>query len=446
MNTKKNTKGTEDLHHVVIIGGGFGGIRAAKAFKGKPVRVTLLDRTNHHLFQPLLYQVGTGILSPGQIAPALRSMFRSQKNVSVRLADVHDFDLKKQEIYAHIGERQETINYDTLIVAAGATHSYFGNDQWAPFAPGLKTLDDARRLRSRILSGFELAEQAQNEAERQAYLTFTVVGGGPTGVELAGQISTIAHDVLRGEYRNIDSTTARVVIVNAAPHVLMPFPEKLQGKAEKALTKLHVEMIQDHMVTNIDDDGVTAKAQDGTELHIPSKTVVWAAGVTASPLAKLLAEKVDQEADRAGRLAVNPDLSVGSFTNVFAIGDMVALPGVPGVAQPAMQEGRYVAKLVSNRLEGHPRDNTPFEYKDKGNLATIGKRHAVADINGFKLSGFPAFAIWGVVHIAYLVGWGNRFGAVTRWTWSLATRNRRERLISAAAIEEADEARKANAV
>jgi NADH dehydrogenase len=431
---------TPDLRpHVVIVGGGFGGVRAARGFKGKDVRVTLIDRTNHHLFQPLLYQVAMGMLSPGQIAPALRSIMSDLPNVTVRLAEVHGIDLQEQLVHAHVGDRQEAIHYDTLIVAAGATHSYFGNDQWAPYAPGLKSLDDARRMRSRVLAAFELAEQATCDAEREAYLTFAVVGGGPTGVELAGQIAQIAHSTLRGEYRNIDSTHARVVIVNAAPHVLMPFDAKLQARAERDLGRLHVEVLASTMVTEIDENGITAHSGDET-IMIPAKTVVWAAGVTASPLARMLAEAGGGEVDRSGRLTVTPELNLPGYENVYAIGDMIALDGVPGVAQPAIQEGKYVAKTVLRRLAGTV-ELAPFQYKDKGSLATIGKTHAVAEIKGFKLVGFPAFLIWGLVHIAYLVGWGNRFGAMARWTWSLLARNRRERLISTAAIEEADAAR-----
>jgi NADH dehydrogenase len=417
-------------HRVVIVGGGFGGVRAAKALKRLPVDVTLIDRNNHHLFQPLLYQVATGVLSPGQVAPALRSLFRGQENVRVLMGEVERFDLERKLVHA-VAQHELAIPYDTLIVAAGATHSYFGNDAWAADAPGMKTLDDANRVRSRILWAFELAEQAQSAEERAALLTFVVVGAGPTGVELAGQIAILARRILKKEHRAIDPTEARVLLLDAAPHVLPPFPEKLRAHAAKDLRKLGVEVELSALAVDIDDEGIeVAETGDaGARRRIASRTVLWAAGVQASPLAALLAGESGTTTDRAGRLLVRHDLTLPVHPEVFAIGDMVSRPGVPGVAQGAIQEGRYVAKVIASRIGQQPAP-PPFRYKDKGTMATIGRTHAVAQIGGVKLTGLPAFGIWAFVHIAYLVGWGNRFEAVARWMWTIVARNRRERLIS----------------
>ncbi|MDO8214177.1 NAD(P)/FAD-dependent oxidoreductase [Conexibacter sp. CPCC 206217] len=417
-------------HRVVIVGGGFGGVRAAKALKRLPVDVTLIDRNNHHLFQPLLYQVATGVLSPGQVAPALRSLFRGQDNVRVLMGEVQRFDLERKIVHA-VAQHELEIPYDTLIVAAGATHSYFGNDAWAADAPGMKTLDDANRVRSRILWAFELAEQAQSAEERAALLTFVVVGAGPTGVELAGQIAILARRILKKEHRAIDPTEARVLLLDAAPHVLPPFPEKLRAHAEQDLTKLGVEVELNAMAVDIDDVGIqVADTRDaGQRRRIASRTVLWAAGVQASPLARLLAQESGTSTDRAGRLLVRHDLTLPVHPEVFAIGDMVSRPGVPGVAQGAIQEGRYVAKVIASRIGQQPAP-PPFRYKDKGTMATIGRTHAVAQVGGAKLTGLLAFYIWAFVHIAYLVGWGNRFEAVARWMWTIVARNRRERLIS----------------
>ncbi|MDW5594728.1 NAD(P)/FAD-dependent oxidoreductase [Conexibacter stalactiti] len=416
-------------HRVVIVGGGFGGVRAAKALKRLPVDVTLIDRNNHHLFQPLLYQVATGVLSPGQIAPALRTLFRGQDNVRVLMGEVERFDLERRVVHA-VAQHEMEIEYDTLIVAAGATHSYFGNDDWAPDAPGMKTLDDANRVRSRILWAFELAEQAQTQEERDALLTFVVVGAGPTGVELAGQIAILARRVLKKEHRAIDTRAARVVLLDAAPSVLPPFPEKLRDHAEHDLRKLGVDVELGAMAVDIDEDGIDVRPTEGGETRrIPARTVLWAAGVQASPLATMLAEESGTTTDRAGRLLVRHDLTLPVHPEVFAIGDMVSRPGVPGVAQAAIQEGKYVAKVISARINQYPEPPT-FAYKDKGTMATIGRTRAVAKVRGVKLTGQLAYYIWAFVHVAYLVGWGNRFEAVARWMWTIVARNRRERLIS----------------
>jgi NADH:ubiquinone reductase (H+-translocating) len=432
-------------HRVVIVGGGFGGVRAAKALRRLPVDVTLIDRNNHHLFQPLLYQVATGVLSPGQVAPAMRSLFRGQDNVRVLMGEVERFDLDKRVVHA-VAQHELEIPYDTLIVAAGATHSYFGNDDWATDAPGMKTLDDANRVRSRILWAFELAEQAQTQEERDALLTFVVVGAGPTGVELAGQIAILARRILKKEHRAIDPRAARVVLLDAAPTVLPPFPEKLRDHAAHDLRKLGVDVEVGQMAVDIDDEGIEVRATDGdgSTRRIASRTVLWAAGVQASPLARLLADASGTSTDRAGRLLVRHDLTLPVHPEVFAIGDMVARPGVPGVAQAAIQEGRYVGKVIAARIGEQP-EPPAFSYKDKGTMATIGRTHAVANIRGAKLTGLLAFYIWGFVHIAYLVGWGNRFEAVARWMWTIVARNRRERLISQTSLDSTAPARAAAA-
>jgi NADH dehydrogenase len=418
-------------HRIVIVGGGFGGVRAAKALARLPVDITLIDRTNHHLFQPLLYQVATGVLSPGQIAPALRSLFRRDRNVRVLLGVVDGFDLERRTVHAVARDELE-LPYDTLIVAAGATHSYFGHDEWAHYAPGMKTLDDAGRLRTLILSAFELAEQAQTDAERDAWLTFAIIGAGPTGVELAGQIAVLAKRVLRGEYRSIDTARARIVLLDAAPWVLAPFAASLRQHAEEDLEALGVDVELDSPVVSVDAEGVEVEGSSGRR-RIEARTIVWAAGVRASPLAAALADASGATTDSAGRLHVEDDLTLPGHPEVFAIGDMVSLPGVPGTAQPAIQEGKYVASVVRARLRERAAPK-PFRYSDKGMMAVVGRTRAVAEIYGVRLEGFLAFAIWGVVHLVYLVGWGNRFEAVARWLWTILARNRRERLISVVSL------------
>jgi NADH dehydrogenase len=435
LNAMDAARNAPEAHRVVIIGGGFGGLRAAKALAGGPAQVTLIDQTNHHLFQPLLYQVATGVLSPGQIAPALRSLFRHEDNVEVVLGMVHDLDLEQRTVKL-LAEDEVEIPYDSLVVAAGATHSYFGHEEWIGVAPGMKTLDDAIRLRSRILSAFEFAEQAQTSEERDAWLTFAIVGAGPTGVELAGQIAVVAHKVLRGEYRHIDPATTRVILLDAAPSVPGDFAPTLGKRAARDLARLGVDVALDSPVVGVDHEGVTVGA-DGESRNIRAKTVLWAAGVKASPLAELLARLSGAQLDRAGRLRIESTLTLPGHPEVFAIGDMVSLPGVPGMAQPAIQQGKYVARVISNRLAGEA-DSKPFKYRNLGMLAVTGRVDAVADLFGrIRLGGPPAFLIWAVIHLAYLVGWGNRFGAVTRWLWTVLARNRRERLISMTSLVDA---------
>ncbi len=411
---------------VVIIGGGFGGLSAARELKRAPVDVTLVDRLNHHLFQPLLYQVATGILSDGQIAPPLRWVFRDQRNLRVHLAEVTGFDLERKQVLAlaPTGSRL-TLDYDFLIVAAGATHTYFGHDEWEQHAPGLKSLTDAHRLRARILEAFELAAEADDDREREQWLTFVTVGAGPTGVELTGQIAELSRRLLRREYRSIHATKARIVLLDAGPSVLASFPEKLQRIAQRDLERMGAEIRTHAKVTNVDARGVEIESAEGRHSRIEARTLLWAAGVAASPLAKMLAQASGAPADRAGRIEVNPDCTLPGHPEVFAIGDMNKLDDLPGVAQPAIQQGRYAAKAIRGCLKGKE-PAKPFHYFDKGTLAAIGHRNAVADVFGIKLGGVVAAIIWGVVHLAYLVGWGNRLGTVGRWLWGLVLRDRRE--------------------
>jgi NADH dehydrogenase len=421
------TEPSAHRHRVVIIGGGFAGLRAAKALLSAPVEITLIDRTNHHLFQPLLYQVATGVLSPGQIAPALRSLFRRHRNVHVTLGDVTRIDLERRLVAIASGLE---VPYDTLIVAAGASHSYFGHDEWATFAPGMKTLDDARRLRSRILLAFEMADQEPDPGRRAAWLTFAIVGAGPTGVELAGQIALLAHRVLRHEYRRAETRHTRVVLLDGTSRVLGAFAPQLSERARDALEDLGVSVTLDSQVVDIDEDGVTVSTGAGHTQRIDARTVVWAAGVQASPLGAQLAAQSDAQLDRAGRVEVEGDLTLSGRPDVFALGDMITIPGVPGTAQPAIQEGKYVARVIRSRLQGEPSPPS-FAYRNLGSMAMIGRNQAVAELFAKTgLWGMPAFVAWGAIHLAYLVGWGTRVETVARWGWTLLARNRRERLIS----------------
>ncbi|MFP5070139.1 NAD(P)/FAD-dependent oxidoreductase [Pseudonocardia nantongensis] len=422
-------------HKVVIVGGGFGGVQAAKALKGADVDVTVVDRTNHHLFQPLLYQVATGILSPGLIAPALRRVLKTQRNVRTLLAEVGEIDVDNKVVHAAAPDGQHLdLPYDTLVVAAGATHAYFGHPEWAEHAPGMKSIEDARLLRSRILGAYELAEVSDDPAEQQAYMTFVVVGAGPTGVELAGQLSELARHVLPREYRSIDTRKARIVLLDAAPAVLPPFAKKLQRYTKKTLEEKGIEVRLDTMATDIDADSITVKGPKGEE-RIVARTKVWAAGVQASPLGAMLAKATGAEVDRAGRLPVDPDLALPDRRDIFAIGDMVStIDRLPGVAQVAMQQGTYVGKLISARAKGDDTTPAPFQYFDKGSMATIGAREAVADVRGAKFTGWPGYLMWCYVHVMFLIGWGNRLGTLFNWVRSLRyARYRGHRLISVTA-------------
>jgi NADH dehydrogenase len=407
---------------VVIVGGGFGGLRAAKALADAPVQVTLVDRRNHHLFQPLLYQVATAALSPADIAQPIRSVLRGQSNVEVILAGVDAIDVAAKEVV--LDEDAGRLPYDYLILAAGANHAYFGHDEWAPNAPGLKTLEDALDIRRRILTSFEEAEREPDPARRKALMTFVVVGGGPTGVEMAGAIAEIARFSLARDFRHIDTRDAKVILIEAGTQLLGAFPDRLSRHALRDLERLGVEVRFGKPVTAIAPDAVTI----GDET-VHANTIVWAAGVQASPLARSLGV----ELDRAGRVLVNPDLSVPGYPEIFVIGDMASLKDprgrpFPGVAQVAMQQGTWAAANIVRAIEGKPA--RAFRYRDLGNMATIGRNSAVADIRGLRLTGFVAWLAWAVVHILNLIGFRNRVLVALQWLWDYLTLQRGARLIT----------------
>jgi NADH:ubiquinone reductase (H+-translocating) len=426
----RRTSFSNQSHRVVVVGGGFGGLYTTRALATAPVEVMLLDRTNHHLFQPLLYEVATGLLSEGMIGPPLRGILKYQANARTFVASVTDFDLEAREVSVVTPDyERRVVPYDSLVVAAGATHAYFGHDEWAKFAPGMKSLEDARHLRSHILSAFEMAELAFDPAIRASWLTFVIIGAGPTGVELAGQIAELSRRVLPKDYRKIDTRETKILLLDAAPAVLNAFSPKLQQYTQRRLAKMGVTVEVNTMALDMDETSITVKGPDG-ERRIDARTKVWAAGVQASPLAGLLAKATGAELDRAGRVKVLPDCTLPGYPEVFAIGDMVSLNDLPGVAQPAMQEGKYVAKTITDRLYDRP-PNKPFKYFDKGSMATIGRFRAVAEAFGLKMTGFVAFGAWAFIHVLYLIGWGHRIGTMIRWSWSLVlTSNRGERLIS----------------
>jgi len=404
---------SEARHRVIVVGGGFGGVRATRALARADADVTIVDRTNHHLFQPL------------------RSVTRKQANARVVLAEVQHLDLDGRVVHALAPDgRKLTLPYDTLVVAAGCTDAYFGHDDWSTWAPGLKTLEDARHLRSHILGAFEMAELASDPAERAAYLTFAVIGGGPTGVELVGQVAELAHEALPREYRSVTTTEAKILLIEAGPEVLAAFAPKLQRYTRRRLVRMGVDVLLNTAAQAMDQSSVTVKGPDGDQ-RIPARTKIWAAGVRASPLAAMLAEATGAGTDRAGRVAVRPDCSLPGHPEVFAIGDMVQLNDLPGVAQPAIQEGTYVGRLIRSRLAGQA-DGKPFAYRDKGSMATIGHLSAVADSYGMKFTGVTGYTMWGFVHVLFLIGWGNRASAVFHWARALTfTKNRPHRTITA---------------
>ncbi len=426
-------------HRVVVVGGGFGGLRVVAGLRDAPVEVTLVDRRNFHLFQPLTYQVATGALSPGEITYPLRAIFKRQRNVRVLLAEVRDFDLDARVVQLDSVSgvpAPEEVHYDSLVVAGGSAYSYFGHDDWRAYGVEVKSIESALAARGRLLAAFEAAEATPHEADRDAWLTFVVVGGGPTGVEMAGQIGELALDTLRRDFRNIDPRSARILLVEATDRVLTSFPPSLSAKAERSLGRLGVTVLTGRTVVGIDDDGVTLADGDGTTERVASRVVIWAAGVTASGLAGRLGELTGAERDRAGRVTVEPDLTLPGRAEVFAIGDMVRVRDangearlLPGVAPVAMQQGRHAAHVIRARLAGDPHE--PFRYRDKGNLATIGRAAAVADIHGLKLSGFLAWMTWLLVHLWYLIGFQNRLLVLIRWSVSFLTHGRGARLIGA---------------
>ena len=423
---------------MVVVGGGFGGLLAAVHLRDAAVDVTLVDRRNFHLFQPLTYQVATGALSAGEVAYPLRAIFKRHPSVRVVMAEVADFDLDAREVLLRSASGVQDVPplpYDDLIVAGGSQYSYFGHEEWSGPAPQVKSLESAILVRRRILGAFEAAELEPNPDRRRAWLTFVVVGAGPTGVEMAGQIAEMARDTLPGDFRAIDPRAGRILLVEAADRVLTSFPPSLSAKAARQLEGLGVTPLVGRLVTDIDAEGVTVGGPDGASERIPARTVIWAAGVTASELARRLGELTGAEVDRAGRVTVEADLTLPGHPEVRALGDMVRVRGpegeplrLPGVAPVAMQQGRYAARAVLGRMRGRPEG--PFRYHDKGNLATIGRARAVADIRGAKLSGFLAWVTWLVVHLWYLIGFQNRILVLIRWTFSFLTRGRGARLIT----------------
>jgi NADH dehydrogenase len=414
-------------HRVVILGGGFGGLYAAKALKKAPVQVTLLDRRNFHLFQPLLYQVATGSLSPGEISSPLRAVFRSQENTRVLLGDAVDLDVERRRVILTDGE----VEYDTLILAAGSSDFYFGHDEWQSSAPGLKTIEDATAIRHKILFAFEAAEREQDPKKRREWLTFVLVGAGATGVELAGALGEIAHDTLRHDFRSINPEEAVILLLEGGPRVLPAFPVDLSAKAEASLVRLGVTPRTNVFVTSVEQGGVVVKSSAGTE-RIAARTVIWSAGVRASAFGKVLERRAGAALDRGGRVIVNQDCSVPNHPEIFVIGDLAHFEQdgspLPGVAQVAMQGGGYVARLIAKRLKGETLP--PFRYFDKGSLAVIGRAAAVADIRGLHISGLLAWFAWLFIHLMYLVEFSNRVLVFVHWGFLYLTYNRGARLIT----------------
>ncbi|OBA75414.1 NADH dehydrogenase [Mycobacterium sp. 1554424.7] len=424
-------------HHVVIIGSGFGGLNAARSLKRADVDITLISKTTTHLFQPLLYQVATGILSEGDIAPTTRLVLRKQKNVRVLWGEVEAIDLTAQTVTSHLMGMQTVTRYDSLIVAAGAQQSYFGNDDYAAFAPGMKSIDDALELRGRILGAFEAAEVATDPAERQRRLTFVVVGAGPTGVEVAGQIVELAERTLAGAFRTIKPSDCRVILLDAAPAVLPPMGKKLGMIAQRRLEKMGVEVQLDAMVTAVDYHGITIKEKDAGERRIECACKVWAAGVQASELGKMVADQSEgTEVDRAGRVIVEPDLTVKGHPLVFVIGDLMSVPGVPGMAQGAIQGAHYATSLIKDAVKGHddPATRKPFKYFDKGSMATISRYSAVAQVGKLEFGGFIAWLAWLLLHLVYLIGFRNRIAAMFAWGISFLGRTRGQMAITSQMI------------
>jgi NADH dehydrogenase len=413
---------------VVILGGGFGGLSAARKLKNAPVDVTLIDRCNYHLFQPLLYQVATGSLSPANISGPLRQVLKHNKNTTVLLGEAIDIDPANHQVILSDG----VIGYDTLIVATGSSHQYFGHNDWEKFAPGLKTIEDATDMRARILLAFEAAERETDPEKLKEWMTFVIVGAGPTGAELAGALGEIANDTLTRDFRRINPSEAQIILVEGTDRVLPSYPPKLSEAARKMLERLKVTVRTGAMVTDVKAHSVTIKCGDHSEI-IPTRTILWAAGVLASPLGLALGKRLGAKTDRAGRVMVDPDMTVPGHPEIFVIGDLSSFTHqtgkpLPGVAQPAIQQGRYVAKVIERRLRGEK--TPPFRYFDKGNLATIGRGAAVADLNFITLAGLPAWLVWIFIHLMYIVEFQNRLLVFMQWMWLYVTFDRAARLIT----------------
>ena len=430
---------TTSPHRVVVVGGGFGGLYAVQSLSQSPVEVILVDRRNFHLFQPLLYQVATGGLSPGDIASPLRSVLRRQKNTQVLLGEVIGLDPNQHRLDLKGGD---SLTYDSLIIATGSAHHYFGNDHWEAIAPSIKTIEDALEVRRRIFLAFEKAELEPDPEIRKALLTFVVVGAGPTGVEMAGAIADLAYHTLKNDFRSIDTAETRIILVEGMDRVLPPFATSLSEKAAKDLQNLGVQIRTKTFVTALEGDKVTFKSGDCEET-ISAHNVVWAAGVRASSLGKVLAEKTSAEHDRAGRIVVEPDFSVPNYPNIFVIGDLAHYAHqddkpLPGVAPVAMQGGKYVARVIRDRLQN--RSTPSFQYTDSGSLAIIGRSAAVVDLNWTKLTGFPAWVVWALVHVMFLIEFDNKIIVMTQWMWNFFTRNQGARLITGRDVLKSGEA------
>jgi NADH:ubiquinone reductase (H+-translocating) len=415
-------------HRVVIVGGGFAGLYAAQALRREPVEITLIDRRNFHLFSPLLYQVATGGLSPGEISAPLRHVLHNQKNTRTLLGEVVDIDVATREVILSDNSRYP---YDTLIVATGSTHHYFGHPEWAAYAPGLKTIEDATEIRTRILLAFEGAEKTTSAAERTKMLTFVIVGGGPTGVELAGALGEISRDALKADFRSINPADARIFLVEGTDRLLQTYPPALSASAERSLIQLGVRTLVGARVTAVDSNGVTMTKATG-ETRIDAKTILWAAGVQASPLGKILADRTGVSLDKVGRVRVDPNLSVPRHPEILVTGDLAVIEEngkeIPGVAPAAMQQGRYAARVITARLHAKPLE--PFHYHDKGSLATIGRNHAVAAIGRLNISGYPAWLLWLFIHLLYIVEFESRVLIAIQWAFAYFTFNRGARLIT----------------
>lgn len=419
---------TQSPHHVVIVGGGFGGLYAAKTLGRSPVKVTLIDKRNFHLFQPLLYQVATGSLSPGDIASPLRSVLRNNKNTQVLMGEVVDLNPQENKVILNNGE----LNYDTLIVATGVSHHYFGNEQWATLAPGLKTVEDALEMRRRIFSAFEAAEKETDPEKRKAFLTFVVVGGGPTGVELAGALAEISYRTLKEEFRSIDTSETQILLLEGMDRILPPFPPELSADAQKGLEHLGVTVRTKTLVTNINNQVVTLKSGAQIE-QIQAQTILWAAGVKASTMGEAIARTTQVQLDRVGRVMVEPNLTVSNYPNIFVIGDLANFSHqgdkpLPGVAPVAQQQGIYVAKLIQKRLKNQTLP--PFHYIDYGSLAVIGRNQAVVNLNFLKFSGLMAWLAWVFVHVFFLIEFDNKLLVMIQWAWSYFTSQGGARLIT----------------
>lgn len=413
---------------VLVIGAGFGGLAAIRQLRHAPLDVTVIDRANHHLFQPLVYQVATGLLSPGEIAPALRKVLRRQRNATVLLAEATDIDLTNRHIEVlETGGITRRIGYDYLVVAAGSQDSYFGHDEWAEHLYPMKTLAEAARLRNQLLAVYERAAQCDDPHEQSRWTSFAIVGAGPTGVEIAGQLAALARE-LHHELHQLDGTRSRIVLIDALDELLSTFPRTLRTHTRQRLTAMGVEILLGTTADGVDADGITVKTKDGGIQRIDTRTVIWAAGVHASPLAAKLAQAATLDVDHRGRLPVHPDTSLPGNPEVFVIGDMADLNNLPGLSEPAIQEGRYVAKVLHNLTAGRPAPG-PFAYRNLGIMATISPTDAIADIFGLKLHGRIGKLAWASVHIAFLVGWGNRVGVLARWAFLLSSRTRPERAI-----------------